>query len=62
MTAIELRMLFVVGLILMTVASVAAAAALGGLVRAIDGARAGRRLRRRGARIEHGEGKVKAWT
>jgi hypothetical protein len=47
MTAIELRILFVVGLILMTVASLVVAAEVGSLVRATGGARAGRGLRRR---------------
>jgi hypothetical protein len=38
MTVVELRVLFVVGLILMTVASLAVAAAVAGFVRAIGGA------------------------
>ena len=57
MTAIELRMLFVVGLMLMTVASLAAVATLGGLVRAIGGARAGRGLRGGGLVSSTAEGR-----
>lgn len=54
MTGIELRALFVVGLVLMTLASLGAAAALGALVRRIGvaGVRLGTRRRLQASSLE----------